>query len=167
MRAEQQQTPEVFENTKPPLLTGNTSSTNSSLLDTSATSSGSVALGTSSSVASETADPAAPPNVAISLNSTSPMQETPKKSPMGEERETEVKYTGENMLLEFEGDVLSVYSQSSGTVSYDSFAPLQQNYLDKMKGDAKQVSVTISLANFRFISNCYNSYNNYNSTHMF
>lgn len=58
------------------------------------------------------------------------------------ERAPQVKFTGKDVLLEFQGDVLAVYSQSSGTISYDSFAPLPPAAFEKIKGDAKEVSMS-------------------------
>lgn len=87
-----QQTPEVFEN-KSPAPPSSTHSKGSEV---------------------------GPPIVAQSLQTTS-RTSTPTNEGQTTAREPQIQYTEDNILLEFQGDLLSVYSQSSGTVSYVSF----------------------------------------------
>jgi hypothetical protein len=116
MRAEtQQQTPEIFENK------------------------------ITSSVMSSSTQPKSEvdsPSVATPLPISSPMQEAPK---VIDEQVSQIKYTEDDILLEFQGDVLSVYDQSSGTVSYDSFAPTGPETLESIKVGATWVSFSFDL----------------------
>lgn len=53
--------------------------------------------------------------------------------------EPKVKFTGEDQMLEFEGDLLEVYSQSSGTVSFDSFNAIAPTAVETIKSSGTRV----------------------------